>query len=110
MSSNYELDREMDRAIAADAEPEREHRQFWYVRHTGTVQELTGYSCAPKHSDWWWWPKAGVSVQYGRHIFESEICARRVARSQCEEEAERIKAQIEQHQKRISELEAQGGT
>jgi len=44
----------------------------WWVVNDGSVTRETGYSCAPGSPDFWWFPKIGLSISEGSHLFEEE--------------------------------------
>lgn len=50
---------------------ERESRQWW-AAIDGSVQSVTGYTCAPTNPGMWWCPQVRYSLSEGQSLFETE--------------------------------------
>lgn len=81
----------------------RESKKWWAVVD-GSVQLVTGYSCAPNNPGMWWCPEAGLTISEKHHLFNTELEA--VEQSIREMVAESVKLSwlVDQLKKRRKEL------
>lgn len=82
---------------------ERESRRFWAVQ-AGKVHNVTGWSCKPTCSDYWWVPSLGYSLQEKHHLFDTEKDALDALIKELGEEADEIRQLLRAAKKRREHL------
>lgn len=79
---------------------ERKSRQFW-AEKGNSVTLVTGYECPPNEGCWWV-PELGYSMWEGKHLFDSEESALKMAIVDAQDEEIRIQNKLDALRKQLA--------